>query len=108
MAHTGLQKWPLGEASHSRGALLFGVVFHANIYVFRQTPYVFTGKNTTVSISLLLMIVSMVICLILIGYAFALRRFSGGSVRQGSHRGVLGVLALLTTMWSLQVNRHQF
>lgn len=87
--------------------LLLGVVFLiANIYVFRQTPYVFTGKNTTVSISLLLMIVSMVICLILIGYAFALRRFSGGvSAKAVTAVLLLGVLAPLTTMWSLQVNR---
>lgn len=87
--------------------LLLGVVFLiADIYVFRQTPYVFTGKNTTVSISLLLIIVSMVICLILIGYAFALRRFGGAvSAKAVTAAVLLGLLAPLATMWSLQVNR---
>lgn len=87
--------------------LLLGLVFLiANIYVITRTPAIFVAKNTTGSTSLLLIVASFVICLVLIGYAVALRR----SDDRASARGVgvallLGLLAPLATVWSLQVNR---
>ena len=86
--------------------LLAGVVFLiANIYVITRTPAIFTAKNTTGSTSLLLIIASVVLCLALIGYAFALRRSGAVSAKGVGIALLLGLLAPLATVWSLQVNR---
>lgn len=87
--------------------LLLGVVFLiANLYVITRTPAIFIAKNVTGSTSLLLMIASVVICVILIGYAFALRRAEGAVSAKGVGVALLlGLLAPLATVWSLQVNR---
>ncbi len=85
--------------------LLGGVFLIANIYVITQTPTVFTAKSTTGSTSLLLIVASVVICLILIGYAFALRRSRTASAKGVGVVLLLGLLAPLATVWSLQVTR---
>jgi len=110
VVESGAHRLPseLGEQRNSLFALplLAGVVFLiANLYVITRTPFIFTVKNTTASTSLMLMIASVVICLALIGYAFALRRSGAVSAKGAEIALLLGLLAPLATVWSLQVNR---
>jgi len=98
----------LGERRNPLFALplLAGVVFLiANLFLMAKIPSGFTAKSWTGYTALLLLISSLVICLSLIGYAFALRRSATASARGVGVVLLLGLLAPLATVWSLQVNR---
>ena len=110
VAESGAHRLPseLGERLNPFFALplLLGVVFLiANIYVITRTPAIYAAKNTTGSTSLLLIVASLVICLVLVGYALAVRRSGAVSARGVGVVLLLGLLAPLATVWSLQVNR---
>jgi hypothetical protein len=95
--------------------LLLGVLLLlANLLVFSRVPGAFTPKSVNGAISMLLILVSVVICLSLIFLGLAARRNdSEAAARDGSARflpslGVslaLGLLAPLFTLWALQANK---
>jgi hypothetical protein len=94
--------------------LLLGVLFLlANVVIFLRVPTVFTVKNVNGSISLLLILASLVTCLVLIIYGLAARRTHAAGAADGRSSFlrsvgvplVLGLLAPLLTLWSLQVNK---
>lgn len=92
--------------------ILLGVLFLlANLLIFARVPTVFTVKNVSGTISLLLILVSVFISLSLIIYGLAARRSEGTGEGRGRHLRTIGVplllalLAPLFTLWGLQVNK---
>ena len=92
--------------------ILLGVLFLlANLLIFARVPTVFTVKNVSGTISLLLILVSVFISLSLIIYGLAARRNEGTGEGRGRHLRTIGVplllalLAPLFTLWGLQVNK---
>ena len=92
--------------------ILLGVLFLlANLLIFARVPTVFTGKNVSGTISLLLILVSVIISLALIIFGFAARHGEEAGEGRGRHLRTIGVplllalLAPLFTLWALQVNK---
>ncbi len=95
---------------------LLGVIFLlVNLVIMFRLPSVFfaggLAKNVSSTISLLLLLASIVTCLVLIVYGVAARRDDVPGEARGRYLrtvGVpllLGLLAPLFTIWSLQVNK---
>jgi hypothetical protein len=98
--------------------ILLGVIFLVtNIFVMtRFTSWFFAPQSTPGTISLVMMLVSIAICLVLIIYGLAQRR-ADADLAGHTHRGgswyfravgapiLLGLLAPLVTLWALQVNK---
>lgn len=93
--------------------IALGVIFlAANLFVFYRVPAIFAAKNSTALISVMLLVASVATCLVLIVYGLAAGR---EGVAGGEGRGrylrilavplLLGLLAPLFTLWSLQVNK---
>jgi hypothetical protein len=92
--------------------ILLGVLFLlANLLIFARVPTVFTVKNVSGTISLLLILVSVIISLALIIFGLAARRGEEAGEGRGRHLRTIGVplllalLAPLFTLWALQVNK---
>jgi hypothetical protein len=92
--------------------ILLGVLFLlANLLIFARVPTVFTVKNVSGTISLLLILVSVIISLALIIFGFAARHGEEAGEGRGRHLRTIGVplllalLAPLFTLWALQVNK---
>jgi hypothetical protein len=92
--------------------ILLGVLFLlANLLIFARVPTVFTVKNVSGTISLLLILVSVIISLALIIFGLAARRGEDAGEGRGRHLRTIGVplllalLAPLFTLWALQVTK---
>jgi hypothetical protein len=92
--------------------LLLGVIFLlANLLVFSRVPTAFTTKSVVASMSIVLLLVSVALCLALIVYGFAAGRGEEAGEGRGRHLRTIGVplllalLAPLFTLWALQVNK---
>ncbi len=92
--------------------LLLGVIFLlANLLVVYRVPGAFTAKSVVASMSILLVLVSVALCLALIVYGLAARRGEEAGGGRGRHLRTVGVplllalLAPLFTIWSMQLNK---
>ena len=92
--------------------VLLGVIFLvANLVIFLRAPAIFIARNSMGTISLMLLIASVATCLVLIVYGLAAGREDIAGEGRGRYLRivavplVLGLVALLFTLWSLQVNK---
>ena len=92
--------------------LLLGVIFLlANVLVVSRVPGAFKAKSVVASMSTLLLLVSVGLCLALIVYGLAARRGEEAGEGRGRHLRTVGVtlllavLAPLFTVWALQLSK---